>query len=367
MNWNLVDNQPAWDAALSECRSPHVLQSWAWGDFKARWGWSAQRWVLRDHARISAAVQVLRRKAGPFCVLYAPKGPALAADADPAIYEEALLFLERQAKQARAIWLKVDGDAPFTPEELAAGPQANEKMLTAWRVILQKRRWRVSPSQVQFRNTGLNLINKSDEALLADMKQKWRYNVRLAEKRGVAVRPATPADDDLLYQLYAETAQRDGFLIREKAYYIDAWRAMNAQGFVAEREGQPLAGLVLFTFGKRAWYFYGMSRSEGREHMPSYALQWQAMRWSRDAGCEVYDWWGAPERAEDEADGMAGVWRFKQGFGAQFFEGLGAWDYAPSTPLYNGYVELMPRVLRWLRRRKDTPEPAHEPAHMPPQ
>ena len=61
--------------------------------------------------------------------------------------------------------------------------------------------------------------------------------------------------------------------------------------------------------------------------------------------------------AEDEADGMAGVWRFKQGFGAQFFEGLGAWDYAPSTPLYNGYVELMPRVLRWLRRRKDMPMP----------
>src|SRR5204862_1952980 len=134
-------------------------------------------------------------------------------------------------------------------------------------------------------------------------------------------RAATRADDELLYALYAETAQRDGFLIREKTYYVDAWRAMHAQGFVAEHEGQPLAGLVLFTFAQRAWYFYGMSRTEGREHMPSYALQWQAMRWARDHGCHVYDWWGAPEKADDETDSMAGVWRFKQGFGARLFEG----------------------------------------------
>ena len=130
---------------------------------------------------------------------------------------------------------------------------------------------------------------------------------------------------------------------------------MNAQSFVAEHEGQPLAGLVLFTFANTAYYFYGMSRTEGREHMPTYAIQFAAMRWAREQGCTHYDWWGAPENMDDEADSMAGVWRFKQGFGAQFAEGLGAWDYAPNKLLYKAYVELMPRIINLMKHRKPKP------------
>ncbi len=326
----------AWDDALRQCQQPHVLQSWAWGEFKARWGWAAQRWALADGAHVQACVQLLRRKAGPLCVLYAPKGPC-GTSASSAT----LKFLEQQARQQRALWLKLDGDQWTAP-------------LPEIRDMLQQRGWRYSPSQVQFRNTALSPINQTDDDLLAGMKQKWRYNVRLAQKRGVTVRQTTRADDDLLYAMYAETAQRDGFLIREKNYYVDAWRTMNAQGFVAEHEGQPLAALVLFTFANTAYYFYGMSRTEGREHMPTYAIQFAAMRWAREQGCTHYDWWGAPEDVNDEVDGMAGVWRFKQGFGAQFAEGLGAWDYAPNPLLYKAYVELMPRVLSLMKRRKQS-------------
>ncbi len=185
--------------------------------------------------------------------------------------------------------------------------------------------------------------------MLAAMKPKCRYNIRLAEKRGVTVRVVPVIDGDdarLLYDMYAETAQRDGFLIREAAYYFDAWRAMNAIGFVAEKDGEPLGGIVLFTFAKRAWYFYGMSRNAGREHMPNYLLQWAAMRWARDQGCEVYDWWGAPENPDDENDSMAGVWRFKQSFGAQFVEGVGAWDFAPVPLLYRAYLDFGARFIR---------------------
>jgi lipid II:glycine glycyltransferase (peptidoglycan interpeptide bridge formation enzyme) len=247
-------------------------------------------------------------------------------------------FLESQANQQHALWLKIDGDQWFAS-------------LPGTRNLLRQRNWRFSSSQVQFRNTAISLINKTDDELLAGMKQKWRYNVRLAEKRGVTVRPSTRADDDLLYKLYAETAKRDGFLIREQAYYADAWQAMKAQGFVAEYEGKPLAGLILFAFANTAYYFYGMSCTEGREHMPTYAIQFAAMRWARDNGCTSYDWWGAPENPDDEADGMAGVWRFKKGFGAHFAEGLGAWDFAPSPLLYKAYVELMPRVVTLMKRR----------------
>jgi peptidoglycan pentaglycine glycine transferase (the first glycine) len=319
--WRLISDPVIWDDALRRLDRPHVLQSWAWGDFKSRWGWTAQRWALMgDDGSPRALIQLLRRAIGPLCALYVPKGPTTAPD--PASYAQALAWLERLARAQRALWVKLDGD-PLSP---AFG-------LSQARDLLRRRSWFLSPNQVQFRNTAHTDLRGSDDDLLARMKPKWRYNIRLAEKRGVTVRMAQPDDDALLYRLYAETAARDGFVIREQPYYRDAWRAMNATGFIAERAGEPLAGLVLFTFADRAWYFYGMSRSEGREHMPNHLLQWTAMRWARDQGCRVYDWWGAPERL-DESDPLWGVYRFKEGFGAQFVEGLGAWDYAPSRLLY---------------------------------
>jgi lipid II:glycine glycyltransferase (peptidoglycan interpeptide bridge formation enzyme) len=342
--WQLITNAHIWDEALRRLPWPHVLQSWAWGDFKSRWSWTAERWLLADtggHPR--AAVQLLKRTINrlPACVLYAPKGPIAI---DLAAYADALAFVEQQARKHRALWAKVDGDlSPLPPAGGAGGGSASlASLLTA-------QRWHFSASQIQFRNTGLSDVRHSDADLLAAMKPKTRYNVRVAEKRGVTVRVAAPIREDdarLLYAMYAETAQRDGFLIRDEAYYLDAWRAMSAVGLVAEREGQALAGLVMFIFGGRAWYFYGMSRNEGREHMPSYALQWHALRWARDHGCAVYDWWGAPEREDDEGDSMAGVWRFKAGFGATFSEGIGAWDYAPSPLLYRAYLEFGSRFIR---------------------
>jgi lipid II:glycine glycyltransferase (peptidoglycan interpeptide bridge formation enzyme) len=323
---------------------PHVLQSWEWGDFKSRWGWSAERWVLYGADQCPRAmVQLLRRSAGrlPLCVLYAPKGP-VAADAQA--FAEALGFVERRARQTHAIWAKVDGDSHLAFAQPPAG-------LDVARAKLREHGWRYSPNQVQFRNTMHTDLRHSDEELLAGMKQKWRYNIRLAEKRGVTIRLATPEETSVLYRMYDETGRRDGFIIRGQEYYEDAWRSMHAVGLLAEHASaaQPLAGLVLFRFAERAWYFYGMSRAEGREHMPNYLLQWAALRWARDNGCTIYDWWGAPEEL-NEHDSMWGVYRFKDGFGAQFVEGLGAWDFAPSALLYSLYTRWMPAVWRLVHK-----------------
>ena len=99
---------------------------------------------------------------------------------------------------------------------------------------------------------------------------------------------------------------------------------------------------------------YGMSREAHREKMPNHLLQWEAMRWAKAAGCETYDFWGAPDELT-EADPMWGVWKFKEGFGGQVVRHIGAWDYAPSPLLYRLYTAILPRVLdvlRWRGRRK---------------
>ncbi len=262
------------------------------------------------------------------------------------------------ARRERAIFIKIDPDVP-----VAAGPPGQEQTSPIGTQLvseLEIRDWRLSRDQIQFRNTITLDLRRSEAEILAGMKQKTRYNIRLAEKKGVRVRssPGSVADLDLLYRLYAETSVRDGFVIRSADYYRDAWgsfiQAGLAQPLIAEVEGKPVGALVLFKFARTAWYMYGMSREAHREKMPNHLLQWEAMRWAKAHGSETYDLWGAPDEFI-ENDPMWGVWKFKEGFGGQVVRHVGAWDYAPSPLLYRLYTVILPRVLdmmRWRGKRK---------------
>jgi len=331
-----IQDPTQWNTLASQLPGAHILQSWQWGELKSRYGWQAQRLAWGSEA----AAQVLTRSAlrGLVKVMYAPRGPLLDWN-NAALRAQVLNDLQSLARQERAILLKLDADVP------------NPKALSA---ELSARGWRSSPDQIQFRNTVTLDLARTEAEILAGMKQKTRYNLRLAAKKGVRVRAGTPDDFPLLYRLYAETSVRDGFVIRSAEYYKDVWgtlmRAGLAQPLIAEVEAEPVGGLVLFKFGRTAWYFYGMSRDAHREKMPNHLLQWEAMRWARAHGCSVYDFWGAPDELE-ESDSMWGVWKFKEGFGGQFVRGLGAWDYAPSPLLYKLYTAVLPRVLSVLRSR----------------
>jgi lipid II:glycine glycyltransferase (peptidoglycan interpeptide bridge formation enzyme) len=232
---------------------------------------------------------------------------------------------------------------------------------------LQARGWRFSDEQVQFRNTVIVDLTASEEALLARMKQKTRYNIRLAVRKGVRVRTGGREDFSMLYRMYAETSLRDGFVIRDEPYYRTVWEAFYPDGpstsqaepgrsgpalepLIAEVEGEPVAAVMVFRFAGRAWYLYGMSGELHRERMPNYLLQWEAIRRAKAAGCTSYDLWGAPDHF-DESDSMWGVYRFKEGLGGSVVRHLGAWDY-PNRPLvYRLYTQTLPRLLGVMRRR----------------
>jgi len=168
------------------------------------------------------------------------------------------------------------------------------------------------------------------------------------------VRCAVSGELGLLYQMYAETALRDGFVIRPEEYYRAVWSEFMQKGLctplLAEVEGRAVAGLVLFVFAGRAWYLYGMSREERRELMPNYLLQWEAMRRAKAAGASSYDLWGAPDEFT-QSDAMWGVFRFKEGLGGKVVRTLGAWDYPSRPAIYHLYTRVLPRVLDLMRRR----------------
>ncbi len=348
--------QPAeWQAALADLGDAHVLQSWEWGSVKAQTGWEAHRlvWQQGAGAPVAAAQLLTRRLAAglPFAIGYVPKGP-LVDWRDLKRVEAVLAQVEQEARRRGCIFVKIDPDvAEIAPEGIRL------------RTLLKRRGWRFSADQVQFKNTAWSDLAQGEEALLAQMKSKWRYNIRLAQRRGIAVRRGGEADLRTFYDLYAETARRDGFLIRPFDYYRTTWTTFlraedvpeNPAGgalLLAEHpdEDGPVAALFLLRYGQTTWYFYGASSERRRRDMPNHLLQWEAMRWAVARGCTRYDWWGAPTDLDDPDDRMQGVWQFKQGFGAALRVQVGAWDYPVHPELYRLYTEVMPRGLSLLRR-----------------
>jgi lipid II:glycine glycyltransferase (peptidoglycan interpeptide bridge formation enzyme) len=170
-------------------------------------------------------------------------------------------------------------------------------------------------------------IAGSEEETLARMKQKTRYNIRLAEKKGVTVR--TWDDIEAFHRMMLLTGGRDGFGVHSLEYYRRAYELLQPRKMgellVAEYAGKPLAALFVARHGKRSYYLYGASTDEERNRMPTYLLQWEAMKWAKARGSEEYDLWGVPDEEEDtlEADfekrhdGLWGVYRFKRGFGGE--------------------------------------------------
>lgn len=347
-----VDSAATWRAILHQLPCPHPLQSWAWGEFKSRWGWRMQPTAWFEEGRpVAAALLLQRQLAGrlPMTMLYAPKGPLLNYD-QPDLAHLVLHDLADIARRQRATVLKIDPDVAW-----AVGIEAQpEPIGAAWRALLAAQGWRYSAEQVQFPNTVTLDLTQPETELLAAMKQKTRYNIRLAAKKGVEVRPGNAADFPLIADMYRDTAARNQFAIRPSAYYLDAWRTLHAAGqaqpFLAEYDGVPIAALILVYDGPLALYMYGASREQERDRMPTYLLQWEAIRWAKAQGCASYDFWGAPDDF-NESDRLWGVWRFKAGFNGQVRRHIGAWDYPPFPQLYWLYSTLLPRYTAWQHRR----------------
>jgi peptidoglycan pentaglycine glycine transferase (the first glycine) len=327
-----------WDAFVTGHPAGHLLQLSRWGALKARFGWQAVRLAVEQDGGLGAGAQVLfRRLPLGRTLAYVPKGP-LMDFTDDAAATQLWAALHELARSRRAILLKVE---PELPDEAD--------------VATRFRGWgfRPSPQTVQPRRTMWVDLTADEEAILAGMKSKTRYNVRLAARKGVRVCEGTLDDFDAFYALMQETGARDGFPVHSRAYYQVAYGLFVpvdlARLFLAFYGDELLAALMAFACGGKAWYFYGASSNRHRNRMPSYFLQWEAMRWAKAQGCTAYDLWGIPD--EDEAtleaqfterrDGLWGVYRFKRGFGGRAHRYLGAYDYVYSPLWYKLYAAFI--------------------------
>lgn len=314
-----------WDKFLARYPEAHLLQTSMWGELKSEFGWNAV-WVTTG---IAGAQILFRKLPFGFTMGYIPKGP-IGTDWD-SLWPE----IHSLCRQKKAVFLRVEPDLeePIDPFLLKSLPGFIE-----------------AGDTIQPRQTILIDLTGSPEDWLARMKQKTRYNTRLAEKKGIVV--SESQDFSAFERLMRATGERDGFGVHTLEYYKKAYSIFVTHNQVAllsaSYQGRPLAMLMVFAQGRNAYYLYGASGDEERQRMPAYLLQFEAMRWAAARGCISYDLWGIPDFPEEEleaqfesrSDGLWGVYRFKRGLGGRIVRSCSGYDY-----IYN------PVLYRVIRRR----------------
>ena len=306
----------------------HFMQTGEWGELKAEFGWAAVR-IIRGEA----GCQILFRKL--------PLGLTIGYIPKP-------FFIDKSHIENKSFWSEVDlvckkRHAIFC--KLEPDHWGNENN------ILVTKPWSLSPYNIQPPRTIVVDLKVNEQEIMARMKQKCRYNIRLAEKKRVTFRIWN--DIHGFHRMMQITGVRDGFGVHSLEYYQRAYQLFHSIGkcelFVAEYEGQALAALMVFASGPRAWYVYGASNDMERSRMPTYLVQWEAMRWAKAQGCKEYDLWGVPDEDEERLeadfdsrqDGLWGVYRFKRGFGGELKRAAQALDRVYNPWFYQLYLKYM--------------------------
>ncbi|HET59476.1 MAG TPA: peptidoglycan bridge formation glycyltransferase FemA/FemB family protein [Chloroflexi bacterium] len=320
-----VVNQTIWSEFYDAHNDAHLLQSPHWAALKGEFGWFSQRVITGD-----IGSQILFRKLPfGFTIAYIARGPVGNLNH----IAEHILEIDAVSKKHRAIFLKIEPDI-WEDEESCESARAQLSTLGS------------AAKPIQPRQTLMVSLEGDDEEWLSRMKQKTRYNIRLAQKKEVLVQETE--DIHTFQQLMEITGERNEFGVHSFAYYRKAFEEFYPQAcriFLASFNDLPLAAIMVFYKAQKAMYFYGASSNQERNRMPTYLVQFRAMQWAASIGCKDYDLWGIPdvplEELEasfaDRDDGLWGVYRFKRGFGGVIKRSMEAYDRVYMPALYKLY------------------------------
>lgn len=317
-----------WDDFLQFHPDAHFLQCSAWGEVKSQFGWHPIRLKVGN-----TGAQILFRKL-PFnkTIAYIPKGPIGKPD------DNFWLELDYLCQINNAVFLKIEPDSW----------KGDDDLCPIGGVVIHE------ADNIQPGRTILIDLSSGEDAVLSRMKQKTRYNINLAMKKGVVVEPWR--DFETLGKMFAITAQRDGFGVHHPSYYQKVYdefcKSEQVEVFCGFHNQVPLAAIMVIKQGTRCWYLYGASTNLERNRMPTYLVQWEGIRWALSQGCNSYDLWGIPDEEENvlesgfesRSDGLWGVYRFKRGFGGKIFRSARAYDR-----VYSGFLY---QVYQWYSRKR---------------
>ena len=306
----------------------HFMQSPEWAALKS--SWINEIILVEDKdGVIKGAMSVLIRKV-PYLgstMMYSPRGPVCDSH-DAETLKELLEKAKILAKKYKCYALKMDPDIEIEDTEF-------ESILKS--IGFQVKRGLKNYEGIQPRFVfRLDVKDKTEEEIMQNFHHKTRYNIRLAQKKGVEIKYGTRADIADFHNIIVDTGIRDKFVVRTREYYESVYDNLGPEHvkvFMAYYEGKPIAGTIAILYGNKCWYLYGASKNEHRNIMPNYLLQWEMIKMSISSGCDIYDFRGVPGNIDD-SNHMSGLYKFKVGFSGKFTEFVGMFDYVFNPFMY---------------------------------
>lgn len=310
----------------------HPLQSWEWGEFRKLTNVEVSRYLETNKNTINNVFQVTWHKI-PFFDKYIGYCPKSVVPS-----KEVIDFLTIEGKKRGAIMIK------FEPNARGIGEMEHFK-----------KDLRFVPGKPLFTKYSFVLdINKSEEELLKGMHQKTRYNIRLAEKRGVLI-----VEDNSLeafeeyWKLTEETTKRQGFYSHTKSYHQKMFNVMTKSGkghlLKAVYKDEVITTWMIFILNNKIYYPYGASSTKHREVMANNLMMWEVIKLGKKNKCTSLDMWGSMGPEPDANDPWYGFHKFKQGYGGELVEFLGTYDLVISSIGYKFYVGA--EKIRWAMLR----------------
>ena len=302
----------------------NFAQSSLWAKQKPMWTWDAVA-VRGEDGKIKGSLALMTRKVPGIgrTLMYGCRGPVCDLD-DRETFAQLLEGAKALAKKYKSYVIKLDPDVPSSNTAFAALMQS-----FGFRCKEGGKNFEAIQPRYVFR---LNVEGKTEDELMAAFHQKWRYNIRLAERKGVSVKicgkEMVPAFADLMLT----TGVRDGFVTRKPEYFANMLDNLgeHARLYMAfDPEGTPIAGTLAIL-------------------MPNYLLQWRMIQWAVETGCRIYDFRGVSGNVSED-NPLYGLFRFKQGFGGDFTEFVGEEDLVLSPVIYWA-VEHGTSVFKDLRK-----------------
>jgi len=317
----------------------HFLQTIEWSNVKEDWDniWFA----IKDQGEIKCAGSILLRKL-PLVgknFMYCPRGPVMDFE-DRDLLKFLVEKLKEVAKKYNALMLKIDPDIEISRQDV---------INNLWDTGFIQKKQTLNFEGIQPRFVSRLDITPDLEEIMAGFHSKTRYNIRLAGRKGVKVRVGERSDLKRFQEIMEETGSRDNFVVRNLAYFEKMYESLVPSGYmrlyVAEHEGEMLAGTICTRFGNKCWYLYGASSNKKRNLMPNYLLQWEMIKWAKESGCTLYDFRGISGDL-DPSNPLYGLYRFKKGFNGSYTEFIGEFDLVFDALMYKLWDKGLPLVKK---------------------
>ncbi len=328
-----VYNQEQWDGWLKiNTQHNNFTQSWAWGDVLLAEGKSVERLAVVEGDRVLAQAQVVYSKIiFGWQYAFCPQGPVVAENRIQNIEYRVYETIINCLKNKNCIFFRVE-------------PAAKSDAFFEARKTID-----INPPATLILD-----LTKSAEELLAGMHQKTRYNIHLAEKKGLQINQEKNLE--VFWNLMNKTGSRDKFSLHSKSHYEKVLQSPIVFQLTAYSGNTPIAVAVFAKFGNTFTYLYGASDYAHRDLMAPYLLQWEGIKIGKNSGCRWYDFFGVAPRLRSATPGQAGyeydprhqyagVTRFKLGFGGAPQQSVGTFDVVIDKNKYIFY-----NFLRKLRR-----------------